>query len=191
MIETVDDIDELIKYSFNILWKATEGKIAIAIFNDPLFQVTFILNDGTPKVLNLDVPKEPNDSYIQESLQNSSFDVPISNQISNDSDDFPGHNDKKKDFSVVSENTKSNERQGLETNIQELIQNTDYETREDAKMYQPQINKKIKSDEYSNSAEEIDKQEFDNTIISMLRKNNSSQSKINKKSKASEENTNK
>ncbi|CAG8488382.1 28948_t:CDS:1, partial [Racocetra persica] len=29
------------------------------------------------------------------------------------------------------------------------------------------------SDEYSDSADEIDEQEFDNAIISMLRKNNS------------------
>ncbi|CAG8515729.1 17806_t:CDS:10, partial [Gigaspora rosea] len=40
MIETVENRDELIKYSFNIIWKATEGKITNATFNtNPLFSV--------------------------------------------------------------------------------------------------------------------------------------------------------
>ncbi|CAG8491262.1 3552_t:CDS:10, partial [Cetraspora pellucida] len=128
MIETVDNRDELIKYCFDILWKATEGKINSVTFNEnPLFTVTFNLVDGTFKTLNLDAPKvvlitrenfikilrvieqnekevaidddeEPSNSSteiaIQESAQNSSFDVEadstflsINNQNSNDSGD--------------------------------------------------------------------------------------------------------
>ncbi|CAG8628253.1 11184_t:CDS:2, partial [Dentiscutata heterogama] len=57
MIETVDSRDELIKYSFNIIWKATEGKITKATFNtNPLFSVTFFLNDETSETLHLDAP---------------------------------------------------------------------------------------------------------------------------------------
>ncbi|CAG8493603.1 3884_t:CDS:2, partial [Gigaspora margarita] len=57
MIETVDNRDELIKYSFNIIWKATEAKITKATFNtNPLFSVTFFLNDKTSEILYLDAP---------------------------------------------------------------------------------------------------------------------------------------
>ncbi|CAG8516273.1 198_t:CDS:2, partial [Dentiscutata heterogama] len=57
MIETVENRDELIKYSFNIIWKATEGKITNATFNtNPLFSVSFFLNDETSETLHLDAP---------------------------------------------------------------------------------------------------------------------------------------
>ncbi|CAG8830276.1 19936_t:CDS:1, partial [Gigaspora margarita] len=57
MIEAVDNRDELIKYSFNIIWKATEGKITKATFNtNPLFFITFFLNDETSETLYLDAP---------------------------------------------------------------------------------------------------------------------------------------
>ncbi|CAG8460004.1 18616_t:CDS:10 [Racocetra persica] len=54
----VDNRDELIKYCFDILWKATEGKINSVTFNEnPLFTVTFNLVDRTFKTLNLDTLK--------------------------------------------------------------------------------------------------------------------------------------
>ncbi|CAG8741338.1 25172_t:CDS:10, partial [Dentiscutata erythropus] len=57
IIETVENRDELIKYSFNIIWKATEGKITNTTFNtNPLFSVTFFLNDETSETLHLNAP---------------------------------------------------------------------------------------------------------------------------------------
>ncbi|CAG8847307.1 13033_t:CDS:2, partial [Gigaspora margarita] len=57
MIEIVDNKHELIKNSFEIIWKATNGKITSVTFNNnPLFLVTFNLNDGTSETLHLDAP---------------------------------------------------------------------------------------------------------------------------------------
>ncbi|CAG8520989.1 31742_t:CDS:10 [Racocetra persica] len=103
----VDNRDELIKYFFNILWKATDGKIISVTFNkNPLFTAIFNLNDETSKTLNLDAPKAKNlikefsnsltEIGIQESAQNSSFDI-----------------------------EKDNETQALETNTQKSRQHTD------------------------------------------------------------------
>ncbi|CAG8847203.1 12078_t:CDS:2, partial [Gigaspora margarita] len=57
MIETVDVKHELIKNSFEIIWKATNEKITSVTFNNNLlFSVTFDLNDRTSETLQLDAP---------------------------------------------------------------------------------------------------------------------------------------
>ncbi|CAG8499426.1 15693_t:CDS:2 [Racocetra fulgida] len=198
MIETVDNRDELIKYSFDILWKATDGKIILVTFKEnPLFTVTFNLNDGTSKTLNLDASKvvlitrenfikilrdieqnekeiainddeEPSNSLtergIQESAQNSSFDVEEDSTLHLIS--IPSRLKEKKI-------TKRDETQALETNTQESRQHAD-----------------TLSDEYSNTDEENDELNFDAALTLMHEAKETSkftnrhQFKINSKFKA-------
>ncbi|CAG8526916.1 12439_t:CDS:10, partial [Cetraspora pellucida] len=183
MIETVDNRDELIKYCFDILWKATEGKIISVTFNkNPLFTVTFNLIDGDSKTLNLEAPK-----VVLITRENFIKILRVTEQ-------------NEKEIAIDDEEEPSNS--STEIAIQESVQNSSFDVEADSTL---SINNQISndsidlipiqradslSDEYSNSDEENDEQNFDAALTLLHDAKETSQStdrhqfKINTKFKA-------
>ncbi|CAG8740632.1 30629_t:CDS:2, partial [Racocetra persica] len=122
----------------------TEEKISSVTFNEnPLFTVTFNLVDGTFKTLNLDAPKNEKEVAIdddeessnssteiaiQESAQNSSFDVEADNEYSNSDEEIDEQN-----FNAaltLLHETKSNSTDRHQFNVKKVNKNERFNKRE-------------------------------------------------------------
>ncbi|CAG8726369.1 12818_t:CDS:2, partial [Racocetra fulgida] len=53
MFETVNNKEEIIKVSINLIWKASDGKVVSVSFNDQLRSATIAFDNGTNTTVNL------------------------------------------------------------------------------------------------------------------------------------------
>ncbi|CAG8471358.1 15961_t:CDS:10 [Racocetra fulgida] len=149
MIKTIEDKSEHIKYCFDIIWKATEGKITSATFNDnPLFSVTFTLNNGSSETVHLGAPnvvlinKENFEKILKLDEQNNKIHI----TIDDDGSSFEVLEGASNNLNEHDNSTQLNEVQGVE----ESQNYTD-----------------LQSDEYTDSDEEIEEQVFDELTLSL------------------------
>ncbi|CAG8617791.1 15662_t:CDS:2, partial [Racocetra fulgida] len=56
MFETVNNKEEIIKVSINLIWKASDGKVVSVSFNDQLRSATIVFDNGTNTTVNLNAP---------------------------------------------------------------------------------------------------------------------------------------
>ncbi|CAG8697006.1 17374_t:CDS:1, partial [Racocetra persica] len=57
MFETIEDNEEIIKESINLIWKAADGKVVSITFNNPILLAKITLENGISTIIKLDVPK--------------------------------------------------------------------------------------------------------------------------------------
>ncbi|CAG8720318.1 21228_t:CDS:10, partial [Gigaspora margarita] len=201
MIETVEDKHELIKNSFEIIWKATDGQITSVTFNkNPPASVTFNLNDGTSETLCLDPPnviliKSENFAKIvgrDEKIQ-ITIDSDEDYEATQESNITSRETNVESSFEM---STNNNERAvfSLDDNLNELditpSKSNDQLLQKDSSP----------SDEYSDTEEEIDELRFASLVSSRTKKieavssdksnstRTNSQSKINKNFKITKKN---